>query len=77
MSLTPRKKILLKKNEINDFLLFSKLIFNTRRKKIKNCINLGDEALYDNIEKRAEELSIEEMIKLYRDIKNDGKSIQN
>ena len=77
MSLTPRKKILLKKNEINDFLLFSKLIFNKRRKKIKNCINLGDEALYDNIEKRAEELSIEEMIKLYRDIKNDGKSIQN
>ena len=77
MSLTPRKKILLKKNEINDFLLFSKLIFNTRRKKIKNCINLGDEALYDNIEKRAEELSIEEMIKLYRDIKNDGKFIQN
>ena len=77
MSLTPRKKILLKKNEINDFLLFSKLIFNKRRKKIKNCINLGDETLYDNIEKRAEELSIEEMIKLYRDIKNDGKSIQN
>jgi len=31
--------------------------------------------LYDNIDKRAEELSIIEMIKLYRDIKNDDKFI--
>lgn len=75
MSLTPLKNISLKQNEIEDFLNFVKDIFSTRRKKIKNCLNIDCEDLYDNINKRAEELSIAEMIKLYRDIKNDGKII--
>ena len=51
-----------------------KEIFKTRRKKIKNCLDINCEVLYDNIDKRAEELSIVEMIKLYRDIKNDGQT---
>ena len=75
MSLTPLKNILLDEEEIKYFLIFVKEIFNTRRKKIKNCLNIDCEVLYDNIDKRAEELSIVEMIKLYRDIKNDGKLI--
>ncbi len=75
MSLTPLKNILLEEEEIKYFLSFVKEIFNTRRKKIKNCLNIDCEVLYDNIDKRAEELSIVEMIKLYRDIKNDGKLI--
>jgi 16S rRNA A1518/A1519 N6-dimethyltransferase RsmA/KsgA/DIM1 with predicted DNA glycosylase/AP lyase activity len=52
-----------------------KEIFKTRRKKIKNCLDLNFNVLYDNIDKRAEELSIPEMIKLYRDIKNDDKLV--
>lgn len=75
MSLTPLKNILLEEEEIKYFLSFVKEIFSTRRKKIKNCLNIDCEVLYDNIDKRAEELSIVEMIKLYRDIKNDGKLI--
>ena len=75
MSLTPLKKILLKESEISDFLNFVKEIFKTRRKKIKNCLDINHRVLYDNIDKRAEELSIVEMIKLYRDIKNDDKLI--
>ena len=75
MSLTPRKKILLAKDEIEDFLVFSKFIFSTRRKKIKNCINIRSINLYDNMDKRAEELTIIEMIKLFRDIRNDGEFV--
>lgn len=75
MSLTPRKKILLAKDEIEDFLVFSKSIFSTRRKKIKNCINIRSINLYDNMDKRAEELTIIEMIKLFRDIRNDGEFV--
>ena len=75
MSLTPLKKILLEENEVSDFLNFVKEIFKTRRKKIKNCLDINHRVLYDNIDKRAEELSIVEMIKLYRDIKNDDKLI--
>ena len=73
--MTPLEKILLKENEIDDFLNFVKEIFKTRRKKIKNCLDISHKCLYDNIDKRAEELSIIEMIKLYRDIKNDDKLI--
>ena len=75
MSLVPLKKILLEENEINNFLNFVKEIFKTRRKKIKNCLDVNFNVLYDNIDKRAEELSIPEMIKLYRDIKNDDKLV--
>jgi len=75
MSLTPLKKILLEESEVSDFLNFVKEIFKTRRKKIKNCLDINHRGLYDNIDKRAEELSIVEMIKLYRDIKNDDKFI--
>ena len=75
MSLTPLKKILLEESEVSDFLNFVKEIFKTRRKKIKNCLDINHRGLYDNIDKRAEELSIVEMIKLYRDIKNDDKLI--
>ncbi len=76
-SITPKNKILLKESEIEGFLNFVKDIFEKRRKKIKNCISVKNDNLYDNIDKRAEQLSIQEMINLYRDLKNDGKLIQN
>ena len=75
LSLTPRKNIIINDSEQDDFLKFVKEIFSTRRKKIKNCININSIELYDNINKRAEELSISEMVKLYRDIKDNGKFI--
>jgi len=75
MSLIPINNKIIKKHEINDFLYFVKKIFNTRRKKIKNCININSNILYDNIDKRAEELSILEMINLFREIKKNGKLI--
>lgn len=75
VSLTPLKSCLLKDHETDEFLLFVKEIFNTRRKKIKNCISINSDIYYDSINKRAEELSISEMIKLYRDLKSDGKFI--
>ena len=75
MSLTPLKNTLLETDEIDSFLDFTKKIFGTRRKKIKNCLKINYDNLYDNMNKRAEELSIPEMIKLYRDIKNDGKFV--
>ena len=75
MSLTPLKNTLLETYEIDSFLDFTKKIFGTRRKKIKNCLKINYDNLYDNINKRAEELSIPEMIKLYRDIRNDGKFV--
>lgn len=75
VSLTPLKSCLLKDHETDEFLLFVKEIFNTRRKKIKNCISINSDIYYDSINKRAEELSISEMIKLYRDLKSNGKFI--
>ena len=75
MSLIPKEKILINEFEAEDFLNFVKKIFHTRRKKIKNCLSIENEDLYGNINKRAEELSIPEIIKLYRDINNDGKLI--
>ena len=74
-SITPKKKILLEENEIDSFLNFVKEIFEKRRKKIKNCISIKYDNVYDNIDKRAEQLSIQEMINLYRDLKNDGKLV--
>ena len=76
LRLTPKKEILLNKKEIDGFLLFTKSLFSKRRKKIKNTLDVECFDLYDNMDKRAEELSINEMIKLFRDInKNDGKFI--
>ena len=76
LKLVPRDEILLKKNEIDGFLVFTKSIFNKRRKKIKNTLDIKCFDLYDNMDKRAEQLTISEMIKLFRDInKNDGKFI--
>ena len=75
MSLTPLTNTLLETYEIDSFLDFTKKIFGTRRKKIKNCLKINYDNLYDNINKRAEELSIPEMIKLYRDMRDDGKLV--
>ncbi len=75
LRLIPIENILLDDNEINSFLNFIHIIFNTRRKKIKNCLNVDCNNLYDNMDKRAEELSIEQMIKLFRNLKNDRKFI--
>ena len=75
LKLTPLNEVLLKKEEIEGFLLFTKAIFNKRRKKIKNCLGINDIKLYNNIDKRAEELSISNIIKLYREINYDRKFI--
>ena len=75
LSLTPRKNIIINDVELDGFLKFVKEIFSKRRKKIKNCLSINSKDLYDNINKRAEELSIIEMIKLYKDIKNNGKLV--
>jgi len=72
--LKPLNKILLEEDEIENFLKFIKIIFNTRRKKIKNCLN-NISKKYDNIDRRAEELSIINLIKLYREINSDGEFI--
>ena len=74
-SLVPKSKIILRDDEIKGFLKFVKEIFNTRRKKIKNCIEIKNHNMYVNIEKRAEQLSIIDMVNLYRELKNDGSFI--
>ena len=68
LKLTPRKENLLNKKEIEGFLSFTKSIFSKRRKKIKNSLDIECFDLYDNMDKRAEQLTINEMIKLFRDI---------
>ena len=68
LKLTPRKENLLNKKEIDGFLSFTKSIFSKRRKKIKNSLDIECFDLYDNMDKRAEQLTINEMIKLFRDI---------
>ena len=76
LRLIPKKEVLLSKREIDGFLLFTKFIFSKRRKKIKNSLDIECFDLYDNMDKRAEQLTINDMIKLFRDInKNDGKFI--
>jgi len=75
LKLTPLKKVLLDKEEIEDFLLFTKIIFSKRRKKIRNCLDINDVDKYVNINKRAEELSIDDMIKLYREMNYDRKFV--
>ncbi len=75
LKLTPIKRILLKKEEVEGFLLFTKIIFGKRRKKIRNCLDIKNIDIYDNINKRAEELNIDEMINLYREINYDRKFI--
>ena len=77
LRLTPKSKILLKTDEIDEFFSFTRCIFNQRRKKIRNCLDSKCIDLYNNINKRAEELTIPEMIKLFRELRNDGKFIQN
>ncbi len=72
--LKPLNKILLEEDEVKNFLKFIKIIFNTRRKKIKNCLN-NISKKYDNIDRRAEELSIIDLIKLYREINGNGEFI--
>ena len=77
LRLTPKSKILLKTDEIDEFFSFTRCIFNQRRKKIRNCLDSKCIDLYNNINKRAEELTIPEMIELFRELRNDGKFIQN
>ena len=58
--------------DIKEFTDFVKIIFNNRRKKIINNLNIPSHTDLINVNKRAEELEISEMLELYYNIKKHG-----
>ena len=62
------KKSLLNKNEINDFILFKRLLFTKKRKSLKNILKkycLEDKF---DLSLRVESLKLDELIKIFRAI---------
>ncbi len=60
------KKSLLNKNEINDFILFKRLLFTKKRKSLKNILKkycLEDKF---DLSLRVESLKLDELIKIFR-----------
>ena len=60
------KKSLIKKNEVDSFILFKRRLFTQKRKSLKNILkkyNLSDNF---NLNLRVENLELTELIKLYR-----------
>ncbi len=63
-----RKTPLLDRSRIDEFLEFSKLLFNMRRKKLKTIIKragMDKKIPYPYSEKRPEEIGLEELIRIY------------
>ena len=64
-----KEKILLSKNEINKFIEFKRGLFSYKRKSLKNLlrgINISNNEF--DLSKRVEQISLEELIKIFRNI---------
>ena len=59
---------LLKKNEVENFIFFKRYLFSHKRKSLKNLLkNYKLNGIY-NLDRRAESLKLEELIKIFREI---------
>ena len=72
IKLIPKDNTLIMNEDIKEFTDFVKIIFNNRRKKIINNLNIPPHTDLINVNKRAEELEISEMLELYYNIKKHG-----
>tara|TARA_A100001037_G_C15027875_1_gene579454 strand:- start:137 stop:892 length:756 start_codon:yes stop_codon:yes gene_type:complete len=65
------RKKLIKKNELNEFILFKRKLFSNKRKSLKNI--LKNYELRDNFDLnlRVENLNLNELIRLFRAIKSE------
>ena len=62
------KKSLIKKNEINNFILFKRKLFSQKRKSLKNVLKNFNLDQRFNLDLRVENLDIKEFVKLFRAI---------
>ena len=65
------RKKLIKKKELNEFILFKRKLFSNKRKSLKNI--LKNYELRDNFDLnlRVENLNLNELIRLFRAIKSE------
>ena len=63
-----RNKKLLKKDEINDFILFKRNLFSHKRKSLKNLLKKYNVGKDFNLNLRVENLELETLIRLFRKI---------
>ncbi len=64
-----RKNILLKKNEITNFINFKRLLFSHKRKKLSNLLkNFKFKKEKFNLNERVERISLEELLKIFREV---------
>ncbi len=59
---------LLKKNEVENFIFFKRYLFSHKRKSLKNLLKNYKLSEVYNLDRRAESLKLEELIKIFRDI---------
>mgnify|MGYP001230159878 CR=1 FL=1 len=59
---------LLKKNEVEKFIFFKRYLFSHKRKSLKNLLKNYKLSEVYNLDRRAEKLKLEELIKIFRDI---------
>jgi len=69
--LKKRDSIPLNHDEVDDFIRFIKTIFSSRRKKISTNLGISDKK-NNTLSLRAEELSLEKLIELYRELKSSS-----
>ncbi|NIA22867.1 MAG: ribosomal RNA small subunit methyltransferase A [Proteobacteria bacterium] len=67
--LEKRDSLPLNNNETDDFISFVKVIFSSRRKKISTNLGISDKN-NKKLSLRAEDLSLEKLIELYRELKS-------
>ena len=69
LSFTKKKKILLKENEKKKFIEFKQKLFSHKRKKMSNLLkNYNFERELFDLNKRVEEINLEDFLKLFRKI---------
>jgi len=60
------KKRLLKKNEVNEFIIFKRKLFSHKRKSLRNILKKYNLKNNFNLNLRVENLKLEELIRLFR-----------
>ena len=63
-----KKKELIKKEEINEFIIFKRKLFSHKRKSLKNILKRYELNKKFNLDLRVENLELDELIKLFRAI---------
>ena len=69
LSFSKKNKILLKENEKKKFIEFKQKLFSHKRKKMSNLLkNYNFKRELFDLNKRVEEINLEDLLKLFREI---------